>query len=127
MQRVGPGTYNIAGPKKQLGAVVDYDRDLKKTEARERNTTAFDRDIGPGDYDIKDELIKPKVPGFKIVPESEKEMTIEKALDEIDKRDFLGIDYNPTKMNPEGGVINPEHQQKRFNIEDTKNVKKIIF
>ena len=123
MQKVGPGTYNIQGPKKELGAIVDYDKNLKKTEARERNTTAYDRDIGPGDYDINERLIMPKIPGFKIVPESEKELTIEKALAEIDRRDFLDINYEPTKKHTEGGIINPEHQEKRFNIEEVKNVK----
>ena len=102
--RLGPGVYE---PKqvRDDACMVDYKMSMKVVEKRV-NIDRMDReDIGPGYYYAKDDYVKPKLLGFKIVPHTEDPM---KEFNEIDRREPLDINYEATEKRLAGGLINPQ-------------------
>lgn len=81
-------------------------------------------DIGPGYYYAKDDLVKPALLGFKIVPPTENQM---KEFDEIDRRQPLDVNYEAIEKRLVGGLINPQATSENplkyiREVEDTKTV-----
>lgn len=83
--------------------MVDYGISSKKTEPRV-NIDRIDRNIGPGYYYAKDDLVKPAILGFKIVEPTDQFM---KEFKEIDRRLPLDINYDLIENRIPGGLINP--------------------
>jgi hypothetical protein len=88
----------------------------------------IDREIGPGYYYAKDDLVKPKVLGFKIVEPADPFL---KEFNEIDRRLPLDIHYDLVDKRVPGGKIDPEPKNEnplKFLdiIENTKTVRAIL-
>jgi hypothetical protein len=100
--RLGPGAYEPKQVRDDT-CLVSYQRSEKTTIPRV-NIDKTDRCIGPGHYNSKDDLVKPKVLGFKIVLPSENPL---EEFNQIDRRLPLEVNYNLVDANVVGGKINP--------------------
>lgn len=121
--RLGPGTYEAKKVRDDT-CLIDYKISLKKTEQR-MNLERIDRDIGPGHYYAKDDLVKPKLLGFKIVAPVDETM---KEFKEIDRKLPLNINYDAVDKRLTGGLINPQPTSEnplRFiqELEDNRTVR----
>jgi len=120
----------LTGGKEDVGLIMK-ENSIQLNPEPECNITIItrdlqiDREVGPGYYEPNINAVKPTIPGFKIVKEQEKELTIDEILARIDKRELLGPEYDPTKKKTIGGVINPPQDEKEIDLEDLKNVIKI--
>lgn len=120
---IGPGAYE---PKKVRDdtCMVDYKISSKTTEPKV-NIHRIDREIGPGYYYAKDDLVKPKLLGFKIVEPFEDPL---KEFKEIDRRLPLDIHYDQVDKRVAGGLINPtpESENPLKLQEELENAKTVV-
>lgn len=67
-------------------------------------------------------MVKPAIPGFVIVKPEEKNLSASEFLERLDRREFLGNDYDPLKKQPKLGVILPEQKEKERDFDEEKIV-----
>lgn len=100
--RLGPGAYEPKQVRDDT-CLVNYHRSDQVTVPR-FNIDKMDANIGPGHYNSKDDLVKPKVLGFKIVATPEDPL---EELNKIDRRLPLDVNYTQVDGKVIGGAINP--------------------
>lgn len=102
MMKLGPGAYEPRQVRDDT-CLVSYKRSDTKTIPRV-TIDRLERNIGPGHYNSKDDLVKPRVLGFKIVLPSEDPL---EEFNQIDRRLPLSVVYTQVDKNTLGGKINP--------------------